>query len=92
MAEPSNFRPNNDQQLLLESLTRSPDVRMLVEHLLVPWLDHTDRRLRTAINDFQKMQGQACALERLIEMLTVKPQRPVPVRRPIKFGDDTGLG
>lgn len=91
MAEAGNFRLDDEQTKLLASLSRSPEGKLLVDRILEPWLQHTDRRLRTAVNDFQQLQGQACALERLIDMLTVKPLQE-RARRPVRFGDDSDQG
>lgn len=91
MAEAGHFHLDNDQLQLLAGLARSPEGKLLVDKILEPWLRHTDRRLRTAINDYQQLQGQACALERLIDMLTVKPQQE-RARRPVRFDDDSAQG
>lgn len=91
MAEAGNFRLDDELTRLLQGVARSPEGKLLVDQLLEPWLQHTDRRLRTAVNDFQQLQGQACALERLIDMLSVKPLQE-RARRPVRFGDESDQG
>ena len=88
MAEAGNFKVAPEHAHIVDALQRSTDMRLFVDIVLEPMLRHTDRRLRTAINDFQQMQGQARALERLIDLLTVKPQA-APVRRPVRLDGES---
>jgi hypothetical protein len=59
---------------VLQGLSRSPEGQYLREMILRPWLAAVDQTLRRASDgEFQRRQGEAGALEHLIDLLSNKP-------------------
>lgn len=78
---------NQDVQVLAQ-LARSDAFTFLRERVLRPWLADIDATLRKAgRNDFQAVQGNAQAVEHVINLLSPQEVKRPPTRRLVVDGE-----